>query len=59
MILSRADYFLVIASDSVWKKMTEDEVASIITPFYYENSAEKASEALMNECVKRWQDSST
>jgi serine/threonine protein phosphatase PrpC len=54
MILSRADYFLVIASDSVWKKMTEDEVASIITPFYYENSAEKASEALMNECVKRW-----
>jgi hypothetical protein len=34
--------------------MNDEEVASIIRPFYFENSAEKATEALVNECVKRW-----
>lgn len=55
MNLVAGDQFIVLASDGVWEFISNDEVAAIIMPFYKQNSAEKAAEALIKESVKRWQ----
>jgi serine/threonine protein phosphatase PrpC len=44
----------VIASDGVWEFLSNDEVVRIVEPFYLQNSAEKAAEALIKEALKRW-----
>ena len=54
MNLSESDKFIVIASDGVWEFLSNDEVVRIVEPFYYQNSAEKAAEALIREALKRW-----
>ena len=53
------DQFIVIASDGVWEFISNEEVAAIVMPFYQSNSAEKASEALVRESTKRWQQEDT
>jgi serine/threonine protein phosphatase PrpC len=54
MNLTEEDKFIVIASDGVWEFLSNDEVVSIVEPFYRQNSAEKAAEALIREALKRW-----
>jgi serine/threonine protein phosphatase PrpC len=54
MNLSETDKFIVIASDGVWEFLSNDEVVRIVEPFYHQNSAEKAAEALIKEALKRW-----
>ncbi len=54
MNLSESDKFIVIASDGVWEFLSNDEVVRIVEPFYLQNSAEKAAEALIREALKRW-----
>ena len=52
--LSEQDKFIVIASDGVWEFLSNDDVVRIVEPFYLQNSAEKAAEALIKEALKRW-----
>lgn len=54
MNLTEQDKFIVIASDGVWEFLSNDEVVAIVEPFYRQNSAEKAAEALIKEALKRW-----
>lgn len=54
MNLSENDKFIIIASDGVWEFLSNDEVVNIIKPHYFNNSAEKAAEALIRESLKKW-----
>jgi serine/threonine protein phosphatase PrpC len=38
----------------VWEFLTNDEVVNIVRPHYFNNSAEKAAEALIRESLKKW-----
>lgn len=48
------DKVMVLASDGVWEFMENEEVASIIFPFYQQRNAEKAAETLVRAAFKRW-----
>jgi serine/threonine protein phosphatase PrpC len=54
MNLSEQDKFIVIASDGVWEFLSNNDVVRIVEPFYIQNSAEKAAEAIIKEALKRW-----
>jgi len=54
MNLVEADKFLILASDGVWEFISNDQAVNIVMPHYYNNSAEKAAEALIREAMKRW-----
>ncbi len=54
MDLDKEDKFVVLASDGVWEFLTNNEVALIVKPFFQENSAEKAAEAVVKESFLRW-----
>jgi serine/threonine protein phosphatase PrpC len=55
MNLLASDQFIILASDGVWEFVSNEEAAAIVLPFYKQNSAEKAAEALIKESIKRWQ----
>lgn len=55
MNLVQGDLFIILASDGVWEFVSNEEAAAIILPFYKQNSAEKAAEAIVKESMKRWQ----
>ena len=59
MTLTPLDKFLVLASDGVWEFMTNEEVAATIFPFYIQQNAEKAGEALVRAAHKRWKNQHT
>lgn len=48
------DKVLVLASDGVWEFLSNEEVAAIVFPFYVQQNAEKAGEALVRAAFKRW-----
>lgn len=48
------DKIIVLASDGVWEFMSNEEVASIIYPFFEQKNAEKAAETLVKAAFKRW-----
>jgi serine/threonine protein phosphatase PrpC len=52
--LSPEDKVVVIASDGVWEFMENEEVASIIYPYFLQKNAEKAAESLVRAAFKRW-----
>ena len=52
--LTPQDKIIVLASDGVWEFMANEEVASIIYPFYLQKNAEKAAETLVRAAFKRW-----
>lgn len=52
--LSPEDKVIILASDGVWEFMENEEVASIIYPFYLQKNAEKAAETLVRAAFKRW-----
>ena len=54
MNLVEGDNFICLASDGVWEFMPNEEVASIIYPFYLQKNAEKAAETLVRAAFKRW-----
>lgn len=52
--MNRDDKFIVLASDGVWEFMSNEQVASIIYPFYLKKNAEGAAECLVREAFKTW-----
>ena len=53
-LLGPDDKVIVLASDGVWEFISNEEVASIIYPFYLQRNAEKAAETLVRAAFKRW-----
>lgn len=54
--LTKADKFVVIASDGLWDRISNEEVTRIIANnFYDKRDAEGAATFLMKESVERWQ----
>lgn len=52
--LSKEDRMVVLASDGVWEFMSNEEVASIVYPYYHKGNAEKASEILVQSACSKW-----
>ena len=52
--MSIEDKFVVIASDGVWEFLSNEDVASIILPFYLENQPEAAANALVRHAHQKW-----
>ena len=48
------DKFVILASDGIWELMSNQEAAEIVYPFYEQNSAERAAEALIRDAATRW-----
>lgn len=54
--LTQNDKILVIASDGLWDRMTNQEIMLIISSQYYRSrDAEGACNHLMRESAERWQ----
>ena len=52
--LTKHDKMIVIASDGIWEFMNNNDVASIVYPYYEANNAEGAAEALVREAYLHW-----
>jgi serine/threonine protein phosphatase PrpC len=54
--LSKQDKIIVIASDGLWDRISNEETTRIVSMNYYEKrDAEGAANHLMKESVDRWQ----
>ena len=54
--LSPSDKFIVIASDGIWDRISNDEVMmTIANKFYPKKDADGAANYLVKEAVERWQ----
>ena len=54
--LSPRDKFLVIASDGIWDRLSNQEIMMLIAKQYYPNrDADGAAAHLVREAVDRWQ----
>lgn len=52
--ITKQDKMIVLASDGVWEFLSNQEVASIVYPFFEKRNAEGAAEALVRESFKKW-----
>jgi serine/threonine protein phosphatase PrpC len=54
--LSPSDKFIVLASDGIWDRMSNEEIMmKIATQFYPTRDADGAAQFLVKEAVERWQ----
>lgn len=52
--LNSFDKFLIIASDGVWEFIENDEIVSMIAPYYEKNDIEGACDHVLRESHARW-----
>lgn len=53
--LTKVDKFVVIASDGLWDRVSNEEVANIVGNHYYDKGdPDGATQHLMKEAVDRW-----
>lgn len=52
--ITPVDKALVLASDGVWKYLSNQEVANIIHPYYRQQDSEGAAEKLVQMSYKLW-----
>lgn len=45
---------IVLATDGIWEFLSNQEVAQMMLPFYFQGDAEGASEKLIAEASNRW-----
>lgn len=48
------DRFLVIASDGVWEFLSNEEVVSLIAPFYARNDPDSACDKVVQAATAAW-----
>lgn len=48
------DRFMVIASDGVWEFLSNEQIATIIMPFYEKGLAEQAANSVVRESANQW-----
>lgn len=52
--LTKGDKFLVIASDGLWERMSNEDVAAVVIDAYIRKDVEFAADRLLSEAVDRW-----
>jgi len=55
VVLKKRDKFIVIACDTMFEFLSNEEVVSIVIPFYEEDNAEKAAEELTRQAQWHWE----
>ncbi len=55
--LCRDDKYIILGSDGIWTKITNQEAADIVYPYYMKDTAEDAAKALIKEAECRWRQS--
>lgn len=53
--LTKNDRALVVASDGLWDRLSNEEISQIVMQFHPRGDAEGAVQLLMSESVVRWQ----
>ncbi len=53
--LGNDDKFIVLASDGVWEFLSNEDVVSIVQPYYIKQDPTGACGALVTESLKKWQ----
>jgi serine/threonine protein phosphatase PrpC len=48
------DKFLVMASDGLWEKLSNEDVLSIVSSYFAGKNVEEATAHLVNEATRRW-----
>ena len=51
---SEEDKIVILASDGVWEFLNNEQVASIVYPYFFSKNAEAAAESLIKEAYKSW-----
>lgn len=52
--LAPEDKFIILASDGVWEKLSNEEAIKVVSKYWNENRVEDAALALVSEAVKKW-----
>ena len=52
--LTEDDKFIVIASDGVWEFLPNEEIVSLVVPYWLQNNPEGACEKIAKESVAHW-----
>jgi serine/threonine protein phosphatase PrpC len=55
-LCEKQNSIIVIASDGVWDVLTNEEVISIVKPFWNNKDILSATDFLVKECVKKWKE---
>ena len=54
---TKEDKYIILASDGVWEKISNQEAADIVNHYYIKDAAEEAANALIKEAECRWRQS--
>ena len=52
--LTSNDKIIVLASDGVWEFLSNEDVTSIVSPYYARGAPEAAANALVKAAFNRW-----
>ena len=50
----REDKIIVLASDGIWEFLSNEDVASIVYPYFFENNPEGATQQLIAKAHEKW-----
>lgn len=53
-ILTPEDKVVLLASDGIWEFMSNQQVASIVLPFFEKDAPEAAANALVSVALQQW-----
>jgi serine/threonine protein phosphatase PrpC len=53
-ILTPSDRIVLLASDGIWEFLTNQQVASIVYPFFGKDAPEAAANALVSAALTQW-----
>lgn len=56
VLLSSQDKIIISASDGVWEFLSNNDVASIVFPFYLKGAPEAAANALVKAAYNKWKE---
>ncbi|CAD8089739.1 unnamed protein product [Paramecium primaurelia] len=52
--LTNHNQFLIVASDGVWDYLTNEEVMSLVIPYFEKDNPEHAAEKVVKEAIQAW-----
>lgn len=55
-VLGEGDKIVIMASDGVWEFLSNEDVASIVVPFFEVGAPEAAANALVKAAYQRWKE---
>ncbi|CAD8192683.1 unnamed protein product [Paramecium pentaurelia] len=52
--LTNHDQFIIVASDGVWEYLSNEEVMSLVIPYFEKDNPEHAAEKVVSEAIQAW-----